>query len=248
MALKDPAEIKLMESSQSPGLRVADRSTYGVRNIFRHFFYGVVLDGKVVLELGPGHYEFCEEVRARRGLAEAIDIDPTVLELGRRRGFDVRSVNLAHLPTLSWEKQYDGLFSKGSTNPFWFYNDREALHGFVRSISSLVKPTGFLWIVSCPHAGSSSVKLNDSQVKQWLDTEAACFEEYGFQSYSIDHQLIGSLYDITYVPPATRIFTRNLPRWRWGPTLPLVAAECLAVKISRRLHATARTISRSVYR
>lgn len=98
--LRTPEEIALLASAREPGIRNPKRPEYGIENIFLDFMSGLDLNGHRVLELGPGHYGFCEALRLRGGKPEAVELDPPVAELGRRRGFVVHTGDLVRLPEL----------------------------------------------------------------------------------------------------------------------------------------------------
>jgi hypothetical protein len=230
--LRSTEEITLLANAMEPGIRDPHRSAYGISNILTDFFDVRKLPGQRIIELGPGHYEFCEAIEQRGGTAEAVELDPAVAELGRRRGFVVHTGNLRDLPKLSVAGPYDGLFSKGSTNPFWFIGDVVALRSYIESIVKLVKPAGWHWIVSCPW---TQAPLSNAEMKAWLSEEEAIFKQFGFSSWDVPSRAIGAFYGISYCEPRLTVYWRGLAPSRVTMTTPFRAAGFAATTIQRRL-------------
>lgn len=235
--LRTTEEIQLLATAQEPGIRNPLRSEHGPKEIVRDFFAGVNVTGQRVLELGPGHYEFCEAIRRLGVSAEALELDPPVIELGRRRGFNVWPGNLTQLPTLGIAPGYDGLFCKGSNNPFWFHGDEVALRTYTQAMLRLVKPGGWLWVVSCPYMDSA---LPAPEFHRWLEVEAGIYRELGFTEWIIPHKAVAAYYAISHVHPRLGVFTKGLPPRRWSAAslalFPLFCAKAALRKIVRRLH------------
>lgn len=213
--LRTPEEIALLAHARQPGIRDPHRPEYGITNILADFMAGLDFAGQRVLELGPGHYEFCEAVRARGAVVEAVDIDPCVVELGRRRGFGVHSGDLVRLGELGLPGPYDGLFCKGSYNPFWFYHDEAALRRFIASLLHLLTPGGWAWIVAHP---ATELPLSTETWLGWLDRERSIYSEFGCQTWEPAGRLSAAFYGISYVPPRLVVYTRNLVNPRWAPS------------------------------
>ena len=234
--LTDPEDIRLAASAQEPGIRRPDRSPRGPGDILRDFFPGVSLQGHRVLELGPGHYEFCDAIRSRGGRAEAIELDPPVAEIGRRRGHVIHQHDLRALDTFTTDKPFDGLFGKGSNNPFWFYPDETALDAYIRKLRTLVKPDGWIWIVSCPY---SAIDLSPNAFASWLDLERGLYLNQGFHSWSVADSVQGGFYGISVPCENLQVFTFGLPRWRRSLhsrlRLTAFAARSRAAALARRL-------------
>ncbi len=232
--LRTPEEIALLSTAQEPGIRNPARSEHGPEEILGDFFADVSLSGQRVLELGPGHYEFCEAIARRGARAEAIELDPPVIELGRRRGFRVWPGNLLHLPSLEVEPGFDGLFCKGSNNPFWFYGHEAALRNYIAKMAGLVRPDGWLWVVSCPF---SNPALPPTEFGRWLDVEAAIYRELGFREWVPPHRLAAAYYGISFEHPRLAVFTKGLPPHRWSAAtlarLPWFAARVAARRAGR---------------
>jgi SAM-dependent methyltransferase len=233
--LRTPEEIALLSNALEPGIRNPTRSEHGPRQIIDDFFPGVDFRGKRVLELGPGHFEFCEEIARRGGRAEAVELDPSVIELGRRRGFRVWPGNLLHLPTLPIDGGVDGLFCKGSNNPFWFQGDEKALRTYIETMVRLVKPTGWIWVVSCPFTRTNT---SAEEFARWLEVEAAIYRSLGFKEWVPPHRAVASYYAISFEHPRLAVFTRNLSPHRWSAgtlfRLPLFTLSAAARRARRQ--------------
>jgi hypothetical protein len=211
--LRTQEEIDLLANAREPGIREPQRCEYGIENIFTDFMAGVDFRGHRVLELGPGHYEFCRALRDRGGIAEAVELDPVVIELGRRQGFAVHPGDLVKLPELRLGVGYDGLFCKGSNNPFWFHGDEAALHAYTQAMLDLVKQGGWLWVVSCPYMKPG---LASAEFKRWLVVEAGVYREFGFTEWLIPHRAVAAYYGVSQAHPRLSVFTKGLPTRRWS--------------------------------
>ncbi len=209
--LTDPEDIRLAASAQEPGIRRPDRSPRGPAEILRDFFPGVSFRGNRVLELGPGHYEFCDAIRSRGATAEAIELDPPVAEIGRRRGHVVHQHDLRRLESFDAGAPYDGLFGKGSNNPFWFYPDEISLETYILKLRSLVRADGWIWIVSCPY---TALDLAPPAFAAWLDLERGLYLRHGFRAWTVEDSIQGGFYGISVPCENLQVFTFGLPPWR----------------------------------
>jgi len=228
--LTDPEEIALASGAMEPGLRLANRSTRGPVAIARDFLAGISLKGSVVLELGPGHFEFCDFVRARGGAAAVVELDPAIAAIGRRRGYEVFIKDLRELGSFEPGKRFDGLFCKGSNNPFWFYKDEGALRAYIERFVRLTEPRGWVWVASCPY---TSQPTTPAEFAGWLDVERRIYRELGFQEWPIPWRAIGGMYGISIPCDGLSVFTRNLPPHRWSGRSIL---EASAFTVRRQLH------------
>jgi hypothetical protein len=234
--LRTTEEIQLLATAQEPGIRDPLRPEHGPTEILRDFFACVNLTGQRVLELGPGHYEFCEAIRRQGALAEAVELDPPVIELGRRRGFKIWPGNLPLLPELGITGGFDGLFCKGSNNPFWFHGDEARLRAYTQAMLGLVKPGGWIWIVSCPY---SMQGLPAAEFNRWLEVEARVYHELGFTEWLIPHRAVAAYYAISHAHPRLSVFTKSLPARRWSAAslalFPWFCTKAAFRKIARKL-------------
>lgn len=230
--LKTPEEIKLLATAMEPGIRNPLRAEHGPEEIIRDFMGGVNLTGHRVLELGPGHFEFCEAVRRHGASAEGVELDPPVIELGRRRGFKVWPGNLTELPSLGITPGFDGLFCKGSNNPFWFHGNEKGLRNYLQVMLGLVKPGGWLWIVSCPY---SKPGVSAEEFNRWLEVESRLYREFGFSEWVLPHRAVASYYGISFEHPRLAVYTKGLPAHRWSLATVLLFPWFCAKVLGRRL-------------
>jgi len=234
--LTHPEDIRLAASAQEPGIRLPNRSPRGPAEILRDFFPHVSLQGKRILELGPGHYEFCDLVQSQGGRAEAIELDPPVAEIGRRHGHVVHRHDLRALGTFDTNEPYDGLFGKGSNNPFWFYPDETALEAYILKLRALVRPDGWIWIVSCPY---TALDLDARTFASWLDLEHRLYLRHGFAAWPVGDSVQGGFYGISVPCDGLRVFTFGLPAHRWSARsrlhLAAFTARRRASTLARRL-------------
>jgi hypothetical protein len=213
MMLTDPTDLKLIAEAREPGLRDPRRQVHGPREILRDFVQDRAPAGTHVLELGPGHYEFCDLLRAAGGQASAVELDPPIAELGRRHGHTIHVHNLRELVSLEPGVRYDGLFCKGSNNPFWFYGDEAGLDRYTAKLRSLVKDDGWVWVVACPYAAT---QLAPAEFARWLDVERASYRRHGFVEWPVTNRLVAGYYGISVPCEGLSVFTWGLPPHRWS--------------------------------
>jgi hypothetical protein len=211
--LTQPEEIKLVATAMEPGLRDPQRHANGPEEILRDFLYGVSFTGKSVIELGAGHYEFCEILRNLGAKVSAIELDPPIAELGRRRGFSIHIHNIRELATFVSPHRFDGLICKGSNNPFWFYKDRPALEAFTDAMTGLVNPGGWVWVVSCPWTKET---VSRAEFNAWLEVEADVYRQRGYQRWAVPSRFVGGHYGISVPCRGLCVYTLGLPRYRWS--------------------------------
>jgi len=225
--LTDPKEIELVSTSMEPGLRDPRRHANGPEEILRDFFPGLSFAGKSILELGAGHYEFCEILRRLGATVSAIELDPPIAELGRRRGFGIHMHNIRELASFSSPHRFDGLLCKGSNNPFWFYRDRAALETFTDALTGLVNPGGWVWAVSCPW---TKEEVSRPKFNAWLEVEAEIYAARGYQRWAVPSRFVGGHYGISVPADGLCVYTLGLPEHRWS----LRTLAALAVRVAWR--------------
>ncbi|MBL8890164.1 MAG: class I SAM-dependent methyltransferase [Planctomycetaceae bacterium] len=175
--LYDQTEIEIARLAIEPGCRLPERN-HSIDGVYRRFFQKVVFKNKTFLELGPGHYEFCDLVKRLGGNAIALELDPAMVKLGQYRGHEVHQVNLSK--ERFWHdlgRQFDGVFCRGSINATWF-PERGQHEEFVHGIASLIKPGGWGWISPW---NANSANLPDAQAEETYRTQEACFASEGFR-------------------------------------------------------------------
>ena len=99
--LFDEEEIEIMSEVGAPSLRASNPVTERIsRRIFNDFFTNINLAGTRIIELGPGQYDFARIAETSGANITAMDFEPAVIALGRKRGY---SVILADFRTFNWE-------------------------------------------------------------------------------------------------------------------------------------------------
>ncbi len=211
--LYNKEEEQLVAQAFEPGLRDPKRGNKGSPEILRDFLAKCLFPNSSVLELGPGHYEFCEALKRAGANVSALELDPGVAELGRRRGFQVHVHDLKKLHTFKPDQRFDGVFCKGSHDPFWFYPDEDSLRIFIGSLRGLIGVEGWAWIVSCPEkpAGATLAEFD-----RWMKLERTMFLACGFRVWDVPSRFIGAYYSISVPCEGLAVFCHGTARHRWS--------------------------------
>lgn len=176
--LLDDEEIQIMASALQPQLRERDGTDDNIaKAIYADFLAKRDLTGNRVLELGPGQFDLVRTVAAAGATVVAMDHDPAVVALGKKRGYDVI---LADVTTFDWSSlrgEFDGLISRAAISPTWF-RDNEASGAFVDAISSVLRPDGWGWILPW-NSGIDSADLD--RVLTILRAQREAFVRNGFR-------------------------------------------------------------------
>ena len=179
--LTDPEEIRIISKARQKNVQDPNRSRAHFDNIFKDFLGKIKFDGKVLLDLGPGQYDFGEIARARGALVHGIDNDPAVIELGRYKSFPVISDRLQDIKAVNFDTPFDGVFCKLSINAFWFHDDALNHEGHIDEIVKLIKPGGWAWIA--PWNGvPKQAELSEAAVAQVLHIQSKAFKGRRFTS------------------------------------------------------------------
>jgi len=212
--LYNKEEEELVAHAFEPGLRDPNRGNKGSPEILRDFLGHCRLTGSSVLELGPGHYEFCEALKRAGVAGSALELDPGIAELGRRRGFQVHVHDLKQLSSFNPGRKYDGVFCKGSHDPFWFYGDEPALRTFISGLHTLIAASGWAWIVSCP---AKPAGASEEDFRRWLALERRLFLALGFRAWDVPNRYLGAYYSISVPCDGLTVFCYGAVRHRWSP-------------------------------
>jgi hypothetical protein len=206
--LKDSKEIEIISNARQVQVRNPERSRKHFEDIFNDFLSGIDLEKKLLLDLGPGQFDFAEIVRPKGGIVHSIDNDPAVIELGEYKGLNVRLDNLKKLPKIKYDFKFDAVFCKYSINAFWFH-DNDAKHTeYVESINNLMKADGFAWIA--PWNGvPKKAQLSDREIQRVLDLQADLFRDFGFTGINLTKKLT-TRYGIHGITANQALFFRNL--------------------------------------
>lgn len=204
--LDDPKAIEIISRARQKNVALAKRSEQDFECLFDDFFGEHDFKDELIMDLGPGQYDFARRVRARGGTVEHIDKDPAVVELGRYLGFEVAEANLRSFDYSQRTARYDGLFCKFSINAFWFQSVDE-VRSKIRAIDSMLKSTGWGWIA--PWNGLPKNGWEDQDPRPFLDAQAEAFSECGWSGYELP-DLLTRRYGITGSVQNHPLFVRNL--------------------------------------
>ena len=130
--LLDKTEIEIMKTAKQVNLRDPGRSGLPFERMIDDFFDHQHFSGKVVLDLGPGQYDFNELARKRGAKGYAMDFDPAVIHLGQYKGFEIVEGDLRAISFGTFGHLFDGIFCRGSINAFWFAKNLDRLQLIAR--------------------------------------------------------------------------------------------------------------------
>ena len=204
--LDDPKAIEIISRARQKNVALANRSEQDFDCVLKDHFSGHDFTGELIVDLGPGQYDFARRVRAGGGTVEHIDLDPAVVELGRYLGFEVVQADLLSFDYYQRKARYDGLFCKFSINAFWFQT-ADDVRGMIRAIDSMLKPAGWGWIA--PWNGLPKNGWEDQDPQPFLDAQAEAFGEYGWSGYELTDDLTNR-YGITGNVQNHALFVKNL--------------------------------------
>ncbi len=206
--LLDRTEIEIMKTANQVGLRESNRSVFPFERIINDFFDNQHFSGKIVLDLGPGQYDFNELTRKKGAKGYAIDFDPAVIDLGQYKGFEVVKGDLRTISPNTFGCLFDGIFCRGSINAFWFAKNLELLREHIKNIANLLRDDGWGFIV--PWNGvSPSLNLTTVMEQEILQLQQTVFEEQGFSLCEISEET-AKYYGIFYPKQKPTLFLKNL--------------------------------------
>lgn len=182
--LTDPKAIEIISGARQANVRDPKRSREHFIRIFDDFLWDTDLFDAVVLDIGPGQFDFCELAKEQSALPSAIDKDPAVVELGKYLGFPTVQGDIRDISEYFSEATFDGLFCKFSINAMWFKTPQEVAE-HVRSVCSLLKPGGWGWIA--PWNGRPNDNRLDS-VSELIAAQRTAFEQEGFAHCSLSEE------------------------------------------------------------
>lgn len=208
--LTDAEEIRIISEARQKNVRDPSRSRQPFHTIFREFFGSVDLNGQVLLDLGPGQYDFAVLAAERGARTHNIDNDPPVVALGEAKGFPARKGDLKRLAPCWYDFRFDGLFCKYSINAFWFHADDEAHRGYIRGLGELLKPRGWGWIAPWNGAPKKAA-LSESRIAHVLRVQAETFREIGFAGWDLTEDL-SIAYGVHGRTANRALFVRNVSK------------------------------------
>lgn len=206
--LKDPREIEIISNARQVQVRNPERSRKHFEDIFSDFLSCVDLEKKLLLDLGPGQFDFAEIARPKGAIVHSIDNDPSVIELGEYKGLNVKLDNLKKLPKIKYDFKFDAVFCKYSINAFWFHDNDDRHREYIESINNLMNEDGFAWIA--PWNGvPKKTQLSDIEIQRVLALQADLFKEYGFTGINLTKKLTRR-YGVHGITANQALFFRNL--------------------------------------
>jgi hypothetical protein len=173
--LFDQQEAEIMAGAAQAPLRSSYPEAV-FTNIFRDFFAQKLVYSQQILELGPGQYDLVRMLLASGATVVSLDHDPSVISLGRKRGYSTIFSDFRTFDWRSLEGRFDGVFCRASISPEWF-DKPEAYGDLVDCICSVLKSDGRGWIA--PWHGSF-MKREASYVRRMLEAQREAFERNGF--------------------------------------------------------------------
>ncbi|MFY7964201.1 MAG: class I SAM-dependent methyltransferase [Chitinophagaceae bacterium] len=200
--LLDSTEIEIVKNARESGIRNPMRSRIHFERIINRFFASYDFSNKAVLDIGPGHYDFCELARNKGAIPFAIELDDAVIELGKYKKIEVVKGNLSDVNVFEeFKGKIDLLFCRGSINCCWFSNEKEQ-QNYIQSMLKVLKPNGSAWISPC------NEPINSDANKDSLKAQLQTFKENGFYTLK-SHKLQAYWYGIWSDNPKL-IYTKNL--------------------------------------
>jgi hypothetical protein len=181
--LTDPKEIEIISRARQANVRDPRRSRKHFEAIDEDFLRDLAWRGRVLLDIGPGQFDFGEIVRPRGAQVEGVDNDPAVLELGRYKGYRVVAGELRQLASIDFGRRYDGLFCKLSLNAFWSATPAEVAEDVARLLA-LGHADAWLWIAPWNGAPKSR-PMPDAEVAAMLHSQRRAFEGAGCDAFEL---------------------------------------------------------------
>lgn len=206
--LTDSVEIRIISKARQSNVRDHKRSRDHFARIFKDFLDYSEFAGKTFLDLGPGQFDFAVLARERGADAFGVDNDPAVLELGRYKGFEVKSYRLQYIQVSDFDRKFDGVFCKFSFNAFWFKHDPARHRNAVRQIGKLMTDGAWGWIA--PWNGvPKGTHLSRRAIAEVLDVQAQTFKALGFEGFDLAVPL-AKYYGVNGATANRALFIRNL--------------------------------------
>jgi cyclopropane fatty-acyl-phospholipid synthase-like methyltransferase len=200
--LYNQVEIDMLKNALEPGIRNPNRPRVHFERIMKRFFKHYDFQNKTILDIGPGHYDFCELARNRGATPFAIELDESVVKLGQHRKIEVLKGNLINPKVYeSFTGKIDLLFCRGSINCKWFI-DKNEHENYLRSMLSVLKDNGSAWISPCNEPTTSD------HYKSCLETQMQFLKSANFHPVRM-HKFSAYYYGIWSDNPKL-IYIKNL--------------------------------------
>lgn len=186
MPLDDPVAIEIISKARRPNVAKPRTTDRDFRRLLEDFFPKRLrrkgFEGELIMDLGPGQFDFARLIKSYGGACENIDIDPAVIELGNYLGEVCHNVDMIHMNAEPFRGRFDGLFCKFSINALWFY-DVPSAHHLVTELDSMLKSEG--WGLIIPWNGRPKTGFDDALVGLMLRTQRETFEECGWTVHEL---------------------------------------------------------------
>ncbi len=210
MPLNDPKAIEIISKATRPNVAKPRTTDKDFRHIFKDFFRqwarSAGFAGQLLVDLGPGQFDFARIIRDFGGDCENIDYDPAVIELGEYLGFTCINMDMKQLDAIEQRSRYDGVFCKFSISAFWFTTADDTMH-FVRELDSFLKPEGWGWIA--PWNGRPKHGIDDDLAAMLLKAQDMAFAACGWDRYELTLEQ-AAYYGVTGRVENHPLFLKNL--------------------------------------
>jgi hypothetical protein len=177
--LLDSEEFEIIAAATQPYLR-QQIPDHKARQIFDDSFARLPLAGTTILELGPGQCDFARLATAAGATVTVIDHDIAVVALGRKRGYKAIFADFLTFDWGSLRGRFDGLYARSSTGPHSFH-DAVSLEEFLDAICSVLKPTGWGWLLPWNRFGDAT----RNHIDGLLTVQNHAFERHGFMTFDL---------------------------------------------------------------
>lgn len=176
--------------------------------IFDHFFKDQNLVNAQIIDVGPGmeHY-FVDLLMAAKANVWTLDFSMDVLAKSRERGLHTIGADLRKFPLEILQHRFEGLFCRGSFNPFWF-NDADMVFERATKFAQLAQTDGWGWVAPYNAPGQFSA-IDDKQKKTFIDAQAAAFKAQGYHCHELSEEQ-RVLYRVRRAI-SHPVFVKNLP-------------------------------------
>lgn len=193
-------EKGLMAKAVQPNMRNNLVAPQPFQAIVNDFLGDAQLNGKRILDIGPGQCDFLDIAAKRGAKTFGIDFDPCVARLGFERGHTVLTHNLQDgFPAV--ESKFDGIFCRASFNLYWFEKDLPRLRGFLENLGNAAHDGAWIWIVpwNKPASNELSPEL-EGVLDEW--TQSMAIESRAPSPEEVRR------YGLGYAIPKTMIWSR----------------------------------------
>src|SRR5436190_1963179 len=154
--LKSAAEAAIMETARQPNLRDPRRSVVHYDAIVEDFNLAGRFANCRLLDLGPGHFDFCDVARAGGASVVGIDNDPAVVTLGKHRGIEAHELNIEDIGPDSLGGAFDALFCRWSFNAMWFADDDARHLAWAGRLAAMLARDGWAWLAPWNYLATGS--------------------------------------------------------------------------------------------